>query len=278
MVGAWARRASSAVEVWTARDRWLEYLPVAHADEIEIVLDGDGLAPATVDPFRVLPYVLSYLEAMRAEAELLGEKLEFEGFKVAAGSFRVITKTNKPSTARRARKRVHAKWRRGDLGEGHMRRLAAANTSGYVKTFKSTVAGKVPLRLGKPPASTFVADIVSEMTSFRGELVGIDARKEGARAKFRSVIDGEMVELDVERANEGALLQSFRRQLDVVAQIRRDAITLAARGGALLSFSGVEDGPALPAWQEWFRHAGSGWSDISPADIERELGREDGEK
>lgn len=241
--------------------------------ELEIVLDGDRLKPATVDPFKAIPYVLAYLEALQVEAAVLGEKLTFEGFRVTKGSFKVTTSPSSLPMARRARDVVHDKLRRGDSSSVHMRRLAGSNVSNYVTKFVTRVAGKA---MDLPTAVTsVVADIITEITSFRCELVGIDAKKEGSRAKFRTILDGEVLELDVDRKIESVLLRSFRGQLDVSAELRRDAITRTQKGGVLLSFHSVDDGPALPAWQEWFREAGAGWAKVAPEDIEKELGRDD---
>lgn len=241
-------------------------------DEIELVIDGAGVSPDTIDPFQALDLCRSYLELLRKIGQEGEEELPLVGFEVREHSFGAATRTSNPEAAKhyvhRAARLVADVDPPSPTLDGAVRKFRTA--LGHLPVHwhaRTEVAGEtVPLVAVAPDQG----EMIRETIDIRARLTGAWGMKKHV-AEFVARAEERPFTLRVELADVKRLAAHLFEEVDLFATVVRDGKG-HIHTGELEDFTPVQDGDALAAWREWFKSAGAGWEDVE--DIEKELGRD----
>lgn len=243
-----------------------------HEDEIELVIEGPGIKPGTIDPFLALDLARAYLDLLRKIAEEANDDLGLLGLETRRGSFVLAARSRNPQLARTC---AHRASRLVDLSIEAPPPLHAKveKLRGVLLKFPAGVTAQSRVAGATEPLLTVATATdpgVPESVDLRALVIGAWGQDQPF-AEFASPSEERPFTLRVSKSEAAALGRNLYGAVDLCATVTRDERGNIQRG-KLDEFTPVEEGDSLASWQEWFRSAGAGWSDVT--DIEGDLGRD----
>ena len=239
--------------------------------QLELVLEGPEINPATADPLTTLDLARSYFDLLVNIAREHGTALELRGLKISRGSMVVASRPDHPDVAVQVMTDA-SRYIGGALPppprlERRVEELRAKVTNLPLNVVATTRCGGTvrPLtpRVEEPllPPREFV--------ELRARLMGVGGQQPSARFASRSEDRPFSLRTDLNTAKKlGKLLYA---DVDLTAEVQRDEKGFI-HSGVVHEFQAVDtDGDEFMVWREWFRKAGGDWNDIE--DVEQELNR-----
>jgi hypothetical protein len=227
-------------------------LRIAHDDE-----NADGFTAANADPVQVLALAAAYLESLQALAADAGERLGIEGIELRAGSIELAFRVDKLAPVR-------------DYARELARVMTVADAPSPVKRLRTAIA-RLPERVhAEVQLGTWRAAVESglvydeqplrELITLRARLIRTGGIRRAVRLRTG---DDRDFSLDASEDQLRTLGVHLYREIEVEAEVERDAHG-NIDGGRLLTFALVVEGddPA-DAWQKWFDENAGEWDEAS---------------
>ncbi len=211
-----------------------------------------SLTPENADPVQVLSFVTAYLESLVAVAEDLGEHISIAGLELREGSVEIVMHVDKLPPVQFAARELAKAMTLGDL-PAPLKRLRAAiarfpdDVHADVRVGKWTGAIERSLRSEQP---------LRELSTLRAQLIRVGGIRPAVR--LRSEDRDFSLEADALVLRElGPLLY---REIEIEAEVERDDVGNIT-DGRVISYSVLDDGEPVDAWQKWFDSTAGEWNE-----------------
>lgn len=222
-------------------------------DRLLLELDGPGIEPGNVSPLKVLELAASFFALVEGNARAQDTALQLTGLEILNKCVAVAVRTNNLTLAKRlADLSRHQISGREEPPQGFREHVSRARAA--IRHLGAGETVRVQVGAWSRPLSNVETDAVPPLDSWlsiRTRLIRIGGRQPVVR--LESLLEDEPFSLRISQEMARTLGPHMYRELDIEAQISRDADGLIAQG-ELMSFEPVdEDADPIDAWRAWYQ-------------------------